>query len=600
MGWIQRLGTMRFKRGEIFRFKSKKKMGKIRATGVKPVWVIISLLGCLLISASRTAWGQVSSSADLVKLAHEKFGECTSEVKKEVFDCFFKNVQEGKKVDRTPDLRGVTESTDAPRLLDPVYASEWGDSRVIEADWINWVCRDSEASKKVTSRGIEIDEARIAGRVDLSWLKLEFPIIIFKCRFTDDIFLNRASLRSLQLQTTYLKSLHGDFLNVEGDVFFANQCFAEGVVWLREARIAGILNCEDSQFVNPGRTALYLMDAKTGSVYLRKYQEGFHAEGEVKLEEATIGGSLDCSGGQFINPAGAAIDAMRANIRGSVFLQNFESKGQITFQDAQIEKEFCLSEGVWGPDAVLDLTSAKAKTLLNKENGWPAQNNLRLHAFTFDELHKDASFEAGVQKHWIHLQPSDPFRAQPFEMMARVLRNMGLPDEAVKVMFDKNERSASYIIAEDIRLGHERQAFVDSLWYNWFGKLIGYGYYWWNAISASLLVIVVGAVLFKIGYLTTFIIPTDKDAFLDGRLKPDYPRFNAFVYSLETFVPLVKLELEEYWIPDANGGRVLIWFDNFPFLTVGGLFRLYLWVHISLGWILTSVWVAGLTGLLKG
>jgi hypothetical protein len=572
--------------------------------------VFIVSIGFTILVASRLARGNDGAAADLYTLARNHFTpQSTSDGERKAFDIFFQRVQEGKKADLTPDVWGVTESTDVPTLLDPRYACEWGDSRVIKAEWINWLCRDVEASKKVTSRGIEIDEARIAGPVDLSWLKLEFPIIIFKCQFTDNILLNRASLRSLQLQTTYLKSLYGDFLNVQGDVFFANQCFAEGVVWLREARIAGILNCEDSQFVNPGRTALYLMDAKTGSVYLRKYQEGFHAEGEVKLEEATIGGSLDCSGGQFINPAGAAIDAMRANIRGSVFLQNFESQGQITFQDAQIEKEFCLSEGVWGPDAVLDLTSAKAKTLLNKDNGWPAQNNLRLHAFTFDELHKNANLDADVQTRWILRQPPDTFRAQPFEQMAKVLRSMGREEEASEAMVDKNWDYGCHI---GFRLS-------DALWYHILGPLIGYGYYPWNAFYWSLFLIVLGWVLFNAGYWSGLVTPTGKDAYKakdtenedhlsEQDLSKFYPRFSALVYSLETFVPLLKLWMSDYWTPNATErakrlkivvGSIKWQICTFKLPINGPGLRVYLWVHVAAGWVLTTLWVGGLTGLLK-
>ena len=34
-----------------------------------------------------------------------------------------------------------------------------------------------------------------------------------------------------------------------------------------------------------------------------------------------------------------------------------------------------------------------------------------------------------------------------------------------------------------------------------------------------------------------------------------YPRFSAFIYSMETFVPLLKLAVGQYWIPNANRGR---------------------------------------------
>jgi hypothetical protein len=117
----------------------------------------------------------------------------------------------------------------------------------------------------------------------------------------------------------------------------------------------------------------------------------------------------------------------------------------------------------------------------------------------------------------------------------------------------------------------------------------------------SLVVIAIGAVLFKIGYLTKYIEPTADDAYLDetGHLKDTYPKFNTLIYSLETFVPLVKLKMEEYWIPNANRGPVLVWFDTFPMLAVGGLCRFNLWFHIIAGWILRTLWVGGLTGLIK-
>ena len=58
-------------------------------------------------------------------------------------------------------------------------------------------------------------------------------------------------------------------------------------------------------------------------------------------------------------------------------------------------------------------------------------------------------------------------------------------------------------------------------------------------------------------------------------MKESYPKFSAPIYALETFVPLVKLAMEEYWIPNANGevklGGILI---------SGKWWRRYLWFHM--------------------
>jgi hypothetical protein len=61
----------------------------------------------------------------------------------------------------------------------------------------------------------------------------------------------------------------------------------------------------------------------------------------------------------------------------------------------------------------------------------------------------------------------------------------------------------------------------------------------------------------------------------------DSPKFNSLVYSIDTFVPLVNLYQAKYWLP------------NNRFL------RLYHWVHIAFGWILTTLLVVGLTGLVR-
>jgi hypothetical protein len=708
----------------------------------RPTVFLFVSIGFVLLVVSRPARADPSATVDLVTLAKNHFTQFKSDDEKAVFYTFFQSVQEGRKTDLRPNIENVSDSRDLKILTDPVNAGLWADDRVIKAEWINWLCTDVEASKKVTSRGIEIDEARISGQMDLSWLKLEFPIIIFKCGFTDDVILDRTTIRSLQLQTTYLKGLHGDGLSIDRDLTLQDHCFAQGVLWLQEATIGGSLNCDGSQFsgdekhgsinlkfakigatvlfgtgfraqgevslqdasvgatvrcdggtfINPGGVALNLQGAKTGSVFLRRgfraeglvwlYQiaiagslqcddgqfinpggqalniqlaktwaillrDGFKAQGEVTLVQATIDGALDCGGGQFINPKGTALDlsdtktgtvflrngfraegivglqgatiggnlncsyghffnsggtaiyAVLTNIRGSVYLENFEDDGLVTFEDALISGGFSASQINWAKGSVLDLTSAKVKTLSNVFTGWPPQNNLRLHAFTFDEIHKDASLEAEFQERWIRLQRPDTFRAQPFEMMARVLRNMGREEAATDTIIAKNWDYGTHIGLQ----------FPEVFWYYLLGPLIGYGYRPWNAFYLSLLFIGIGWVLFHAGQCWGLVTPTNKDAYVNKNSKKEnelsdedlsqfYPRFDAFVYSLETFVPFLKLWMSDYWAPNATRLNCLKVLKRQLPIT-GRRLRFYLWVHVASGWVLTTLWVGGLTGLLK-
>ena len=106
----------------------------------------------------------------------------------------------------------------------------------------------------------------------------------------------------------------------------------------------------------------------------------------------------------------------------------------------------------------------------------------------------------------------------------------------------------------------------------------------------SIAIILIGWRCFRNGYKDGTIIPAKDGAWIAGatsrKLNPAYPKFNAFVYSLEKFVPLVKLDMGDYWTPDADqkGGQAL---------------QRLLWFHISAGWVLTTLWAASITGFLK-
>jgi hypothetical protein len=263
------------------------------------------------------------------------------------------------------------------------------------------------------------------------------------------------------------------------------------------------------------------------------------------------------------------------------------------------------------------LRSAKVKTLLNQEKSWPGQDKLFLHGFVFDEFDIDARPGVKTQNAWIQRQSRENFLTQPYEQTAEVLRKMGMPDEAVKILIEKNLEAGSLSISSNLRqirtylerIGkaypwQQLRSFEYSAkllwvllkvlssicWYYIFGLLIGYGYYSWGALIPSIIIIVFGWRWLERGHDAGFVIPAKDNAWRDYAkyqyLPKPYPKFNAFIYSLEKFVPLVKLEMGDYWAPDPNreDGRRL---------------RIYLWCHIIAGWVFTTLWVGGLTGLIK-
>ena len=313
-----------------------------------------------LILAGKATMAQTAADEDLVHLAKKHFRyESIPDEEKKAFDIFFLNIQAGTAVDVAPKRDPATDDRDWKILTDPVYAELWEKERVVKADWLVWICTYPKASEEVTSTGVEIVGARIDGQVALAYAKTQFPLRASRCAFKEDIVLDRSILRSLQLQGTQIIGLQGDGLTVEGDILLSDGFRAVGLVSLQEAAIGGRLDCGNGQFINPGAIALSLEGAKTSAAYLRN---GFRAKGGVLLREATVGGDLDCSIGHFINPWGPAINAGLTNILGSVrLIDGFEADGSVSFQEARIDHEFILRDAIWHENASLNLIATKAK-----------------------------------------------------------------------------------------------------------------------------------------------------------------------------------------------------------------------------------------------
>ena len=140
-------------------------------------------------------------------------------------------------------------------------------------------------------------------------------------------------------------------------------------------------------------------------------------------------------------------------------------------------------------------------------------------------------------------------------------------------------------------------------WYNVFGRFIGYGYAPWRAFATSIAMILLGTLLFRRGFKHELIGPASDNAYAkapDGqvieengrpKISEKYPVFNAFVYSLESFVPLLKLDQSANWMPKCKPPvrdlRYFIAGCRIP----GRFLRGYLYFHIAAGWLLTSLWV---------
>lgn len=494
---------------------------------------------------------------------------------------------------------------------DPAEAdNKWDEKRVLRANRIEWLCTDREAIKAVTHRGVHIQGARIEGLLDLSYAKIEFPLFIVDSATPRGMGMQRCQLYALFLTGTHTGPIDADGLRVEhdlhmrdgfhatgevrlldvtiggvldcsnshfsnrdgnalnadrivvkGSVFLRNEFRAEGTVRLRSATIGGNLKCDDSCFSNPDGIALLAdgLDVK-GDVFLRN---GFKAEGEVYLIGAMIGGDLDCENAIFSEPKGWALEASRIKVDGSVYLRTqFRADGDVGFSGATVRGSFQWRGVQKSEQCSLWLESAKIGTLWDDEKSWPAK--LYLDGLVYDRLYIKSPIASDARLRWLRRQGYDrgKFVPQPYMQLAKVLQEMGHEADARRILIAK-QKDPARVAAMTI---------PQRLWHHVLGLTIGYGYRPWQAAAWIAVFILLGALLFQNGFDGTQFQKT---------IVGEPPAFNTFVYSLDSFVPLIDLHQAKYRLPKA------------------GPLRVYHWLHIALGWLLTTLLVVGLTGLVR-
>jgi hypothetical protein len=533
----------------------------------------------------------------------------------------------------------------------------WGPERQIRADILWQLCTGATPRWSVHPKGVTVFGARITGQLDLEGAALICRLSLFDCAFEHVILLSDARTRTISLAGSHIPGLTGDRIEINGTCFLNNGFRANGEVRLPGATISGDLVCRGATLSNPNSCALLAEEAKVdgtvhldngfhaqgevllsgaviggdlacggarlsnsqghalsadrtkvgGGVYL---DEGFHAEGEVRLLGAEIGGSLTCNGATFSMPGGNALSADRAKIGENVYLEDFKASGAVRFPGANIGGDFyCIrariNDGANGillmqgvtvkggmmltdmnepPTGGVNLNHARVGSLIDDRASWPVPGYLILLGLTYGSIGGPAPVDWKARLDWLRRQPSDEFHPQPYEQLVQVLRTMGHERDAREIAIAKRE---------DLRrwgeLSHWERA------WNWFlGKTIGHGYRPWKALVWGAFVVAFGVMFFKDAERYDVMVPTDARVYLSERwtgsakdwLPREYPPFNPWLYSLDVFLPIVDFHEKGYWEPRENSAN-------------GAFIKVYSILHIIAGWVLTTLAVAGFSGLVK-
>lgn len=229
----------------------------------------------------------------------------------------------------------------------PTAADKWGPEREIRAALLRWLCVAAAAKALVDPAGIQLWSAQINDCLDLSFVKVPFPIAMINCLFVREINLMAAEIPDVNLHGTLTPGIEASGLHVRANVFLRHGFTSNGEVRLLGARIGGDLDCSGAVFLNPGPAATtgraVALSADRVEVGGGAFLNGdFHAEGEVRFPTAEIRGNFSCSGGTFTNQARPGGDACALGldgmtVGGDMFLnKGFRSDGEVRLLGARI------------------------------------------------------------------------------------------------------------------------------------------------------------------------------------------------------------------------------------------------------------------------
>jgi hypothetical protein len=448
---------------------------------------------------------------------------------------------------------------------------KWPETRNVRADLIRWLFVDREARKQVDPRGVQIQGARVTGTLNLSFTNTSFPLGLWNCRLEQDLDLQEAKMPALSLEGSWTRAISAGGLELEGGILLRNGFHADGEVGLIGATIGGDLVADGGTFKSPKsdknnatRTALRADGIKVArGVLLRN---GFSAEGKVKLTGAEIAGRLE-----VIDAWVDELNLDSSNITGPFFWKFIRKDAHPGFPDKE-----------WKP--ILSLINAKVGALLDDKASWPEKGRLHLDRFVYGSIGA-APTDATTRLKWLRLEREEyGYLPQPYEQLIAVLRRMGHEDQVAEIAIAKQL---------DLR-GRGGLGRWGRFW-SWFlYRTVRYGYEPWRAFVWIFLLIALGSCVFYFAHSVNVLVPSDKDAYADyenpkiKKVPAYYPDFHAPFYSLDVVLPFdlgqkSSWRLVERW-PDDSA------YWGYEFYSIVQLFA---------GWALLIVAAAVPAGLIK-
>ena len=221
--------------------------------------------------------------------------------------------------DAFPTGRPVVFGTGNAEDDDPAGGEGWGPDRQVRVEVLAALLCGAVEVEPGQAGEIHLDRARVIGKLKFPGATFKHRLRLDECYIGDGIDLKEATTRTLDLRGCHV-----------------------GAIYLEYAKINGAFNLRGAHLDGKDGPAL-TADGLTVTAGMF-CDQGFQADGEIRLLGASIGGQFNLSGAHLDGKDGPALTADGLTVTGEMFCdQGFQADGEISLLGASIGGQFNLS-----------------------------------------------------------------------------------------------------------------------------------------------------------------------------------------------------------------------------------------------------------------
>lgn len=410
-------------------------------------------------------------------------------------------------------------------------------ARVIRGRLLEELLTGARENFSMHRNGLLIEGAVVRELLDLRNSTIAHDTRLARCSFEGGVNLSKSGFESsFSVEGSVFNGPATFYAMKVGRGFFLQKTVFNAAVDFSQMEVGGVLIAGEASFNAPSHSAEFAGLKVSGNAFFTNATFA----GPVNFQYSHITESFRLDGVRCTN-ARALVCFEAVKVAGLASVAGADFAGYVSFKDATLNS--------------LDLSDVK----------WPGHKYeewLWLNGLSYQRIAAGPQMNSWSNLFWLvdHAAHRSAYSTDVYTSLREFYRREGYPRQANKFFIAQKRREREEVL--------HGAAWGWSLFLDWF---VGYGRSPERALFWSAAIVLFGMKVFR----PPFMEPRRQDA------KPD--RYSPFWYSMDLFLPLVKLQDADMWKPRDESRFARFWSR----------------IHTMLGWALIPIAVAAWTGMLE-